>query len=718
MRIYEMTATFGKLEHATLRLQPGMNVIQAPNEWGKSTWCAFLMAMLYGLDTRAKSTKTALADKEHYLPWSGSPMAGRIDLNWQGRDITIERRTRGRIPLGHFRVYETATGLEIPELTAANCGAVLLGVEQSVFRRAGFIRRSDLPVTQDEALRRRLNELVTTGDESGEGDRLEENLRELRNRCRHNRTGLIPQTQEQLQILEEKTAELESLETHCRRLKQRLEEIKSWLQALENHRAALRYAAAEADAHRVAEARDARDQAEKVLTAMEAACADLPGIEETERRIHGLLQLRDALEEVRAETAEMETAPEEPELPEPWQGMQVEQAEELLEQDIRRYEALRHSRAHWVWLLMAVILLASALSVAMLWEPVPGAVIAGAGLVLLVLGLWKGNRSRQQRKNLAEKYGTKDPGAWRQNWKACRAVLEDSRLRRQKYQVRSAELEERRSILEKQRETLCGSQSLDGALEQWRQTRGQQERCQECHRIYQNAQTHFLTLQSMARSATRPAFADTLTLPEAETEEEISRAREEQRRLLNRLGQYQGRMEAIGDRQRLENQHHQLRQRLEKLTQTYDALTLALETLNRARQELQRRFAPRIVRRAQDYLNRMTGGRYDRLQWQGDFSLLAGAEGEDTLRQVLWRSDGTMDQLYLALRMAVAGELMPDAPLILDDVLVCFDDERMAEAMNLLWQEGQSRQVILFTCQSREKNWMNRLQPEPDTGRV
>ena len=87
MRIYKMTATFGKLEHATLELKPGLNVITAPNEWGKSTWCAFLVAMLYGLDTRAKSTKNARADKERYAPWSGSPMAGRIDLHWNGRDI-------------------------------------------------------------------------------------------------------------------------------------------------------------------------------------------------------------------------------------------------------------------------------------------------------------------------------------------------------------------------------------------------------------------------------------------------------------------------------------------------------------------------------------------------------------------------------------------------------------------------------------------------------
>ena len=132
MIILSMTATFGKLEHQTLRLESGLNIIDAPNEWGKSTWCAFLMVMLYGLDTRERTTKTTLAEKERYAPWSGSPMSGRLELLWRGRHITIERCSKGRTPMGEFRAYETDSGLPVPELTAANCGQTLLGVERSV----------------------------------------------------------------------------------------------------------------------------------------------------------------------------------------------------------------------------------------------------------------------------------------------------------------------------------------------------------------------------------------------------------------------------------------------------------------------------------------------------------------------------------------------------------------------------------------------------------
>ena len=100
----------------------------------------------------------------------------------------------------------------------------------------------------------------------------------------------------------------------------------------------------------------------------------------------------------------------------------------------------------------------------------------------------------------------------------------------------------------------------------------------------------------------------------------------------------------------------------------------------------------------------MTDGRYHSVTMRDDFSLQAGAAQEETLHDALWRSDGTMDQLYLALRLAVAEELTPQAPLILDDVLVRFDDERMRSAVTILRELAENRQVILFTCQGREND--------------
>lgn len=67
MILKRLQASFGKLDGAVLTLQPGLNLLYAPNEGGKSTWCAFLLAMLYGIDASQRDSKAALADKHKYL---------------------------------------------------------------------------------------------------------------------------------------------------------------------------------------------------------------------------------------------------------------------------------------------------------------------------------------------------------------------------------------------------------------------------------------------------------------------------------------------------------------------------------------------------------------------------------------------------------------------------------------------------------------------------
>ena len=78
MKLLQRTATFGCLQGDTLEFGPGMTLIGAPNGSGKSTWCAFLRTMLYGLDTRQRDRKGAPADKNRYRSWSsaGPPPAG------------------------------------------------------------------------------------------------------------------------------------------------------------------------------------------------------------------------------------------------------------------------------------------------------------------------------------------------------------------------------------------------------------------------------------------------------------------------------------------------------------------------------------------------------------------------------------------------------------------------------------------------------------------
>lgn len=708
MRIYTMTATFGKLEHETLTLNPGLNIIEAPNEWGKSTWCAFLVTMLYGLDTRAKTTKTTLADKERFAPWSGSPMSGRIELNWNGQDITIERWTKGRTLLGEFRAYETATGAAVPELTGSNCGQQLLGVEKSVFIRAGFLKLADLPVTQDESLRRRLNALVTTGDESGAGDVLAQKLKDLKNRCRHNRTGLLPQAEGELAALEEKHAELLSLQTQSEKLHTRQAEVIQRLAQLRNHQDALRYAAAAQDAQRVIQAQEAADLAQRRLEEAENRCQGLPSRDTAEQAIRTIRDIHQQAQSLQMESQMLPQRPEPPAAPAPFQGMMPAQAAAQVEQDQQTLAALQRNAKKPVPVFLILLCTALAAGAALALAKLYWAAIA-AGIGLLLLGaVWQMALSNRRAtaqgaiQGLSQRYGTADVAQWQAMARRYHADTERYQQRLVEYQAARGDLDQRAAALQGQLNTISDGGTLTEALNRWNQVTAAWDSLANARRDLQRSRSHAADLAAMAKPVQPPKEADHLTYTESETARILSDVVQEQQELHRRLGQCQGRMEALGQESQLNTQITALKTRVARLEDTYAALEYAQAALADAAAELQRRFAPKIAARAQALFAQLTDGRYDRFTLSEDLSVNAGAQGEDTLRTAQWRSDGTMDQLYLALRLAVAEELTPQAPLILDDALVRFDDQRLRTALQILQSQAESKQVILFTCQSRE----------------
>ena len=623
MKILSMTATFGKLDGETIELRPDLDIHSAPNEWGKSTWCAFLSAMLYGIDTRERPTKEQLADKERYLPWTGKPMSGTMRILWKDRDITIQRRARGRVPMGDFMAWETETGVAVRELTGENCGQMLLGVEKSVFLRTGFLRFSDLPVRQDEELRRRLNSLVTTGDETGDGELLGQKLQELRNRCRHNQTGLIPQCRAELREIQEQLWECQRFQSQQDALTEQVRGLEGELHALENHRQWLDYADAQTHRESIGKAEQTARAADRLVAALEEKYARIPDKQELEAK----LELdRERLDYLRLDLEEKPSS----------------------------------SLPIIFTALLAAVLLIFAVLMADRGLLLPCVV---AGIALLIACGSLASRRRQERiwYNIAQ-------------------------TRRQN---KTQELEKSISARENQLGTYGDLQAARENAEAARQ--------------------QMKALKSVPLPEEEPEMADGLTLTREQTLQAIGDVTGRLARLRLQLGQCRGRMEHLPEPELLQRRLNQTRRRLSELELTQQAIDCALDALETAKTELQRRFAPRIAQRAGYFLGRLTGGVYDRIQIGEDLSVQAARTDETTLRSPQWRSEGTGDQMYLALRLAVWEVLAPECPIILDDALIRFDQKRLERALELLKELSEKRQILLFSCQEREKEYWNRM---------
>ena len=715
MKIYSMTATFGKLQNETLVLQPGLTVIEAPNEWGKSTWCAFLQAMLYGINTREQTKTGFLADKEHYAPWSGSPMSGRMDICWNGRDITIERRNKGRGVFNDFKGYETASGVPVPELTAANCGQMLRGVEQSVFARAGFIRLKDLPVTQDESLRRRLNSLVTTGDESDNSDDLAQKLKDLKNRCRFNKSGLLPQAEAQRKELEDKLREQEMLNQQVQNLENRETELKGYAKQLQNHKQALDYAQNQNFAGKLAMAKAQLEIADDRVQNLETLCAQMPNPKMLELKKLQIQQLKEKQDALQMEIQLQPPAPTQPPVPPQFQGVAPRQAVTQAQTDAEEFQHLvtgikRPSPVLWI---VGLLMLLAGI-VLMVTAHIPVVLISGVILTLLGFILWfdrinKNKNAETQARMLARRYSPIEPSQWAAEAKVYADAQAHYEEELNNYRNHMHQLDLRLKAIYSQVETMTGGKSAMHYEQELDEALAQQRSYGDALRERSRLEEMVNTLASSQDEVLPPEQPDALTYDMPTTLRMLSDVQQEQRQLHQRLGQYQGRMEAMGDPTALRAELSKVLQQIDKLEKVYAAAAFAQQTLLEAKLELQRRFAPRISQRAQELFGKLTGGRYERITLGEDFSVSAAAQGENTLYGTLWRSDGTVDQLYLALRLAVAEELTPEAPLVLDDAFVRFDDQRLAQAVQILQQTGETKQVILFTCQSRENKIMEEL---------
>ncbi|WP_295857523.1 ATP-binding protein [uncultured Oscillibacter sp.] len=723
LRIHRMSATFGKLDQQTLELTDGLNVIQAPNESGKSTWCAFLLAMLYGVNSRERDRAGFIAEKNRYAPWSGAAMAGRLDCRAGENELTLTRATkRQTAPLGDFRAVYAGTNDDVPGLTGQSCGETLLGVSREVYERSAFIRQAGLPVTQDAGLERRIAALITSGEEDTSYSEAADALKKQLNRRRHNRTGQIPALEAELAETRRQLAELTETErslTQARQTADRLareeEELSSLLALHDRWDAARQLRAldeARSEAAAAAETADRlRRQAEETRLPENEAIARLRGaivnLETVRKSVDRAMAEKDAAmkAQVRAETAVSDS---------PFAGRSADEARRAAEgvPPVRR-------KAWWLPVLLAalcaggVLLVRAVGGVLPLWAAAPA---GAAGLLAGLLAIF--GRERADRKGrlaylagygassaeeltaLAERYGA----LCRARDEAQAAAVKTAAT----YDALYASLtsNEQGILLEVRRFAPAAFDipTADGALRECAVRR------RELTAALSAADTARVRCETLARQAPEDAPSeDAPTQPPARSREELETAlvpvRTELSAARSAADRLSGRISAMGGRAALEAQEERLTAKIAVLNDEYVAIALAMETLEEANSELQNRFAPQLGQRAAELFSLLTDGAYSDVALDRSFHLAAAPAGDPIRRDAQLLSAGAGGQLYLAVRLAVCELVLPreDAPpLVLDDALADFDDRRCRIALRLLKEEAKRRQILLFTCHSRE----------------
>lgn len=663
MQLLHANATYGKLDQARLDLQPGLNVICAPNEGGKSTWCRFLLAMFYGLNTRQRGD---LADKNRFQPWSGSLMQGKLELSVGDKELTLSRRTqRPDAPLGVFSCTYSGTDTPVPGLDAARCGETLLGVPQSVYQRCAFIPSGSLAIDADADLERRISALISTGDEKISFSQVESRLKKQLRQRKYNRSGSIP-------LLEAEIAGLRAAQQEAQTLTGQLEKLQQQLSQAQEDQARRRQA-------RLQVAQEALREKESCLQAL----PDSSDLQRINQQLGAVRSLGDQVQQAQEAVSRQESAIE-AQLRElnrnPLHPMTKAQLEAQLQ--------IQPPAPPQV----AQLLISLALGLCgggFLWYEIDRPQVLWLCLACAVTALAAGNFLRLLIRRIR----------LQQSRRRELSRQEELRKLAESYLPALEELEAQRALLRQKQQILSDGDrrlraQLSDLLSQVSRWDDSVQSAGDIRRFVRE------TAQNRDRLAQELHQAQTQLL-----QAQMSDADDTVTHLQQQIAQVQGRLDAGRDAQALGDQISRLEEELVRQQAEYDALRLSLDALQAANTTLQNRFSPELGRRAAEIFADMTGSTWSHILLDREFHLSAESGSDPTRRSVQLLSAGTADQLYLAVRLAICEMILPpeqNPPLILDDALLTFDDARLSTTLDYLTRLGAQRQILLFTCQGRE----------------
>jgi len=131
------------------------------------------------------------------------------------------------------------------------------------------------------------------------------------------------------------------------------------------------------------------------------------------------------------------------------------------------------------------------------------------------------------------------------------------------------------------------------------------------------------------------------------------------------------------------------------------AVLLAKEKLAAAANEMKNNFTPRLNAAANEVIEAVTNGKYRELRVSESLDIKVSLENE--LIDGEYLSEGAFDQIYFALRMAIIKLVCNENVIVfLDDTFTQYDDTRLRAAFDYVAKLSEERQIIMFTCQSRE----------------
>ena len=153
----------------------------------------------------------------------------------------------------------------------------------------------------------------------------------------------------------------------------------------------------------------------------------------------------------------------------------------------------------------------------------------------------------------------------------------------------------------------------------------------------------------------------------------------------------------------LEEEYVSLEEQYQALLLQNEATQLAKQEIENAYREMKKQVTPNFTQHLSSIMENISNGTYTNIQLDEKDGIIVETKNGNYI-PVDYLSIGTIDQLYLSLRLGAENQITKEElPIMLDETFAYYDDERLENILNFLHTEYKNRQIIIFTCTNREK---------------
>ena len=162
------------------------------------------------------------------------------------------------------------------------------------------------------------------------------------------------------------------------------------------------------------------------------------------------------------------------------------------------------------------------------------------------------------------------------------------------------------------------------------------------------------------------------------------------------------------DLEMIESEMSLLKEEVKERHEKAEIISECMQIIQNLSEDIHSDFGPALNREVSKLMRELSGGRYEYVTVDNELNLKVDTGNEFITADQL--STGTKEQLYLALRMSMVNLLYPEKnmPILFDDSFVYYDDRRLERILAWLSQQGYE-QILIFTCQKREMDLLNRI---------